>query len=95
MSQEAHEVLAALSSDEVRGLKDRIVRKILRRGRACAPDLANEITATGSSTTLLTADELLVILNELVQEGVLRLVADPGDEREYKPPYQTVYEVAL
>lgn len=72
-----------------RQVRDQVVRGLWRKGRACAADLANEVEPT------LGVDEMLGVIERLRDEGVVR-VAPParGDERSYKAPYQTVYELA-
>ena len=68
-------------------LRDLVSAKLVDLGCACAPDLAGQIGFG------VTADDLLPILKSLADEGVLRhKEKDPRDPRDYKPPYQTVYE---
>ena len=69
-------------------LREQIVRKIVKLGCACAPDLAGEI-GVGKR-----ADDLIPVLHSLVAEGVLRRrQPDPTDPRKYEGEYQTVYEL--
>jgi hypothetical protein len=83
-------VQPALPTEEsVQQLKDAVVRELWRKGgRACAADLANELSPPKS------ARELECILLSLEQEGVLRRVADPSDPRGYEAPYQVIYELS-
>lgn len=73
-----------LQGQEVRDL---VVRNVVKLGSVCAPDLAGHI---GSG---LRADELIPVLESLVGDGVLRHKKDPRDPRDYKEPYQVVYEL--
>jgi len=68
-------------------IRDLVVRNIVRLGSACAPDLAGQM---GSG---LRADDLIPVLEALVTDGVLRRKKDPRDPREYKEPFQIVYEL--
>lgn len=70
-------------------LKDVLVNTIRDLGCACPPDLAGQI-GTG-----VKADELIPVLESLVEKGILRhKEQEPDDDREYKGPYQTVYELS-
>ncbi|HZG53466.1 MAG TPA: hypothetical protein VEZ40_15145 [Pyrinomonadaceae bacterium] len=70
-------------------LREQIVRKIVKLGCACAPDLAGEI-GIGKR-----ADDLIPTLHALVDEGVLRRRAhDPNDHHKSDDEYQIVYELA-
>jgi hypothetical protein len=65
-------------------LKEKVIQGLWKRGgRGCVADLANELPTS--------AQELRPVVEELAQEGVLRIVRDPADPREYAAA-QTVYE---
>src|SRR5437660_7158602 len=67
-------------------LRDEIVRRLMTVGCACAADLANELK------TEATEEKLQEVLESLVEEGILRHMRDPKDDRKYEGNY-TVYEI--
>ena len=69
-------------------LRDEIVRRLMTVGCACAADLANELK------TEATEEKLQGVLESLVEEGILRHMRDPKDDRKYEGNY-TVYEIAV
>ena len=78
-----------LAEDErALAVKDEVVRLLWKKGgRACAADLANELEVPTS------AKEVVPVLETLESEGILRQADTSKDPRNYKRPYQTVYEV--
>ena len=70
-------------------LRKRIVRRIVRVGRACASDLANEI---GVPVSPARVEKELVALSK---EGVLKPLHDPKDPRAYRASEgRTIYQLA-
>ena len=65
-------------------LQDQIVRRLVKVGRACAPDLANEIESHARP------DDLIPVLQSMVAEGIVRTVEDSRARNKY----QVIYELA-
>jgi len=77
---------ASTRPQQEKQLRDAIVRRLMTVGCACAADLANELKTEAS------VERLQRVLESLVEEGILRHMRDPNDDRKYEGNY-TVYEL--
>jgi hypothetical protein len=69
---------------DMKELQDQVVRRLLKVGAACAPDLANEVEFDAGP------DELIEALQALKEKGVVRPVEGTSDRNKY----QVVYELS-
>ncbi|MFL6214661.1 MAG: hypothetical protein ACJ74J_12305 [Blastocatellia bacterium] len=69
-------------------LRDLIVRKVVDFGSICAPNLVAHLERE------ISTENLIVELESMVADGVLRHKEDDKDDRKYKEPYQVAYVLA-
>ena len=77
------------SEARVQELRSQILARLDRVGQACAPDLSNELRLKVKATP----DELIPVLVALESDGAIRKAKNSKDHRDYKEPYQTIYEL--
>ena len=69
---------------DMQELQNQVVKRLLKVGAACAPDLANEVNVDAGP------DELVEALESLQQKGVVRPVKGTASRGRH----QIVYEIA-
>jgi len=67
-------------------LREQVLRRLMKVGCACVPDLVNELDLA------TTAKDLDPVVKGLLADGLIRPLVDEQDPREYKDA-TTVYEL--
>jgi hypothetical protein len=70
---------------ENKGLREQVLRRLMKVGCACVPDLVNELDVA-------TKKDLDSVVEGLLRDGLIRPLSDEQDPREYKDA-TTVYEL--